>query len=130
MIVVIGFRAKKLSEKKREYLSIEIRQHALTWSIAQASVEEIDRLNILQATFLAMRRAVGMLAISPEKILVDGNQSPGLGVLTETVVNGDALIPAISAASILAKVARDAEMQMLHALHPAYGLAQHKGFLQ
>lgn len=120
--------SKILSEKKREALAHQIKAHALCWSIAVASVEEIDRLNILQATLLAMARAVQGLAIAPELACVDGNQSPRLSCRVQTVVKGDALIPAISAASILAKTARDHDLMRLHALYPQYAFDQHKGY--
>ena len=113
---------------QREGISEEIRANALAWGVACASVEEIDRLNILQASLLAMRRSVALLSVRPVKALVDGNRDPRLGCLTETIVKGDATVPAISAASILAKVARDAEMLRLHVLYPAYGLDRHKGY--
>lgn len=120
--------SKALSALQRERLSEEIRANALAWAVAFATVEEIDRLNILQASLLAMRRAVAALSVRPVKALVDGNRDPRLDCLTETIVKGDATVPAISAASILAKVDRDTEMLRLHALHPAYGLDQHKGY--
>jgi len=120
--------SKALTAQQRERLSEEIRTNALAWAVALATVEEIDRLNILQASLLAMRRAVAALSIYPAKALVDGNRDPQLECLTETIVKGDVTIPAISAASILAKVGRDAEMLRLHALHPVYGLDRHKGY--
>ena len=120
--------SKALSALQRERLSEEIRANALAWAVAFATVEEIDRLNILQASLLAMRRAVAALSVRPIKALVDGNRDPRLDCLTETIVKGDATVPAISAASILAKVDRDTEMLRLHALHPAYGLDRHKGY--
>jgi ribonuclease HII len=120
--------SKALSALQRERLSEEIRANALAWAVAFATVEEIDRLNILQASLLAMRRAVAALSVRPVKALVDGNRDPRLDCLTETIVKGDATVPVISAASILAKVDRDTEMLRLHALHPAYGLDQHKGY--
>jgi ribonuclease HII len=120
--------SKQLSPRRREQLFDEIRAKALCCSIAQASVEEIDRLNILQATMLAMQRAVKGLRLKPNKVLVDGNRLPSLEVLAEAVVSGDALIPAISAASILAKVTRDRLLNDLHALHPGYGFDRHKGY--
>jgi ribonuclease HII len=106
----------------------EIRAKALCCSIAEASVEEIDRLNILQATLLAMRRAVAGLRLKPNKVLVDGNRLPTLEVLAEAIVGGDALVPAISAASILAKVHRDRWCLTLDQQYPQYGFAQHKGY--
>jgi len=120
--------SKQLSPRRREQLYDEIRAKALCCSIAQASVEEIDRLNILQATMLAMQRAVQGLRLMPKKVLVDGNRLPALDVLAEAVVSGDALVPAISAASILAKVTRDRLLDELHALHPGYGFDRHKGY--
>ena len=120
--------SKQLSPRRREQLFDEIRAKALCCSIAQASVEEIDRLNILQATLLAMQRAVKGLRLKPHKVLVDGNRLPSLEVLAEAVVSGDALIPAISAASILAKVTRDHLLDELHVLHPGYGFDRHKGY--
>jgi ribonuclease HII len=121
--------SKKLSAARREVLAGQIRQSALAWSIAHATVAEIDALNILQATFLAMRRAVQGLAMRPELALIDGNRIPqGLPCSAKAVVSGDALHPCISAASILAKTARDAWCQQLHASYPGYGFDQHKGY--
>ena len=120
--------SKQLSPSRREQLFDEIRAKALCCSIAQASVEEIDHLNILQATMLAMQRAVQGLRLKPSKVLVDGNRLPPLTVLAEAVVSGDALIPAISAASILAKVTRDRLLDDLHAAYPGYGFDRHKGY--
>jgi ribonuclease HII len=120
--------SKKLTALRRERLYDEIMAHALCCSIAQASVEEIDELNILQATLLAMRRAVQGLRLKPNKVLVDGNRLPPLDVLAEAVVGGDALVPAISAASILAKVTRDRMLLALHEQHPGYGFDRHKGY--
>ncbi len=120
--------SKQLSAAQRERLFRLIQQRALAFAIATASVEEIDRLNILQANLLAMRRALAALAIAPALCLVDGNIDPKLGVPTRCVVGGDALHAEIMAASILAKVARDAEMLRLDAAHPGYGFAQHKGY--
>lgn len=120
--------SKKLSEKKREQLFGEIQQHALSWCIARASVAEIDQLNILQASLLAMTRAVQGLAIQPEHVLVDGNKLPKWHYSAEAVVKGDSRVAAISAASILAKVTRDREMVALDAVYPGYGFAGHKGY--
>ena len=120
--------SKKLTALRRERLYDDIMAHALCCSIAQASVEEIDELNILQATLLAMRRAVQGLRLKPNKVLVDGNRLPPLDVLAEAVVGGDALVPAISAASILAKVTRDRLLVTLHEKHPGYGFDRHKGY--
>jgi ribonuclease HII len=120
--------SKKLSPKKRERLEPLIKRHALAWAVAYASVEEIERVNILQATKLAMRRALDCLSVEPEAALVDGNQDPDLGLPTRCIVDGDATVPAIAAASILAKVARDRWMLHLDALYPGYGFAGHKGY--
>ena len=125
--------SKKLSEKKRQLLSVEIKQHAIAWSIGRANPEEIDTLNILHATMLAMQRAVLGLKVLPDYVLVDGNRCPtfaaeGGNIASQSVVKGDARVAEISAASILAKVARDDEMIALDKLHPEYGFAQHKGF--
>jgi len=120
--------SKKLTALKRERLYDEIRAKALCFSIAQASVEEIDRLNILQATLLAMRRAVLGLRLKPNLVLIDGNRIPVLDVRAEAIVQGDAKVAAISAASILAKVYRDRDCQVLDAQYPQYGFAQHKGY--
>ena len=120
--------SKKLSEKKRDALAITIRKYAKAWAIASASVQEIDQLNILQASLLAMKRAVESLPFLPDMVLVDGNQSPRLECSVRTIIRGDSLIPEISAASILAKTARDKEMQRLHECFPLYGFDQHKGY--
>lgn len=121
--------SKKLSEKQRDALAPQIRERALAWCIASASVAEIDTLNILQATMLAMSRAVEGLSVLPVEVLIDGNRVPkGLVVPARAIVKGDALEPAISAASILAKTARDAELVALDALHPEFGFARHKGY--
>ncbi len=120
--------SKKLTAARREKLYDEIRAKALCCSIAQASVEEIDRLNILQATLLAMRRAVEGLRLKPAKVLVDGNRLPVLDVLAEAIVKGDATVPAISAASILAKVYRDRWCAEYDREFPQYGFAAHKGY--
>lgn len=121
--------SKKLSEKKRLLLAEEIRSKALSWSLGRAEVEEIDELNILHATMLAMQRAVAGLHIQPEWVLIDGNRVPdGLKHIGSAVVKGDSLVPEISAASIIAKVARDAEMTELHQQYPEYNFAGHKGY--
>ena len=121
--------SKKLTEKKREKLFIEIQEKALAWAIAEASHEEIDEINILQASLLAMRRAVEKLNIPPEHVLVDGNKVPqGLVMSCDAVVGGDAIHAEISAASILAKVTRDHEMMALDLQYPQYGFAKHKGY--
>jgi ribonuclease HII len=120
--------SKKLSEKRREQLELEILEKALCWSLGRAEVDEIDRLNILHASLLAMKRAVEALATPPGHALIDGNRCPELPCSAEAIVGGDASEPAISAASILAKVARDREMVLLDQRYPGYGLAQHKGY--
>lgn len=120
--------SKMLSATRRERLFDEIRARALAFAIAQASVEEIDQLNILQATLLAMRRAVEALRLPPARVLVDGNRLPVLRMPAEAIVRGDATVAAISAASILAKVARDEMCQELHRCHPQYGFDAHKGY--
>jgi ribonuclease HII len=120
--------SKTLTALRREKLFDEIRAKALCCSIAQASAEEIDQLNVLQATLLAMRRAVDGLRLKPAKVLVDGNRIPVLDVLAEAIVKGDSLIPAISAASILAKVQRDRWCAELDSQYPQYGFARHKGY--
>ncbi|MEN8390031.1 ribonuclease HII [Acinetobacter indicus] len=121
--------SKKLSEKKREKLFIEIQEKALAWAIAEASPAEIDELNILQASLLAMRRAVEALQVQPDQVLVDGNKIPqGLSMPCEAVVGGDALHAEISAASILAKVTRDRQMLELDQKFPQFGFAKHKGY--
>lgn len=120
--------SKKLSEKRRLELSEQIKQQALGWALGRAEPHEIDELNILHATMLAMRRAVAALSIRPEWVLVDGNRTTDFGIPASAVVKGDLLVPEISAASILAKVARDSEMQALHQAHPQYGFDSHKGY--
>ncbi|ESQ13900.1 MAG TPA: ribonuclease HII [Chromatiaceae bacterium] len=121
--------SKRLSERKREQLVPQIQAIALGWSIAWASAAEIDQINILQASLLAMRRAVQMLEPEPTLVLVDGNHCPtGLTCPARAIIGGDALEPAISAASILAKTARDREMQRLHQCYPEYGFERHKGY--
>lgn len=120
--------SKKLTDKKRQLLFDEICQKALSYSIGRANPTEIDELNILHATMLAMQRAVAGLSIKPEKILVDGNRTPDFGIAADAVVKGDGLIAAISAASIIAKVTRDREMEELDRRYPHYGFAKHKGY--
>lgn len=120
--------SKKLSATKRAALFDQIQECALATAIAAATVEEIDRLNIFQATLLAMQRAVAALGVAPTQVLVDGNACPALSVPVQAVVRGDALVPAISAASILAKVSRDRQMQLLHAEYPVWGFDIHKGY--
>lgn len=120
--------SKKLSEKKREALFDEITAKAAAYCVATASVEEIDSLNILQATFLAMRRAVEGLQIRPDFVLIDGNQKPHTGIAEETVVKGDACCASIAAASILAKVSRDRYMKELAVQYPQYAFEKHKGY--
>jgi ribonuclease HII len=120
--------SKKLSAARRTSLAIEIRAKALAWSIAEASVVEIDRLNILQATLLAMQRAVAGLALTPQEVLIDGNRCPVLSLPARAIVGGDALVAEISAASILAKTQRDAMLGDLHVRFPQYGFDRHKGY--
>jgi ribonuclease HII len=120
--------SKALSPSRRTELAGEIRLHALAWAIASASVAEIDAINILQASLLAMRRAVEQLHLAPAEVLVDGKQCPLVEYPVRAIVRGDSSIPSISAASILAKTARDAEMLRLHQLYPHYGLDRHKGY--
>jgi ribonuclease HII len=120
--------SKRLGERERERLAETIRLRARAWAVASATVEEIDRLNILQASLLAMRRAVAALDVVPEEVLVDGLHCPPLAIPTRAVVRGDATVKAISAASILAKTARDAEMLRLSERYPQYGFDRHKGY--
>ncbi|MGM0593929.1 MAG: ribonuclease HII [Pseudomonadota bacterium] len=120
--------SKRISEKKRERLFPEIQQKALAWAIGRCEVEEIDQLNILQATMLAMQRAVAGLTPQPDYALIDGNRCPELPCPSEAVVKGDSSVAAISAASILAKVTRDREMVELDVRYPGYGIAAHKGY--
>ena len=120
--------SKKLTAARREALAAEIREKALAWSLGRASVAEIDQLNILQASLLAMHRAVQGLNVEPAYVLVDGNRLPRWPYPSEPVVGGDGRVPAIGAASILAKVQRDAEMAELDSSYPGYGLARHKGY--
>ncbi len=120
--------SKKLTEKRREVLFDEIKQKALAWSIARAEPQEIDEINILQASLLAMSRAVAGLPTKPDHALVDGNKLPKLDCTAEAIVKGDSKIPAISAASILAKVARDREMAEMDEVYPGYNFAKHSGY--
>ncbi len=120
--------SKALSEKRRQALDIEIREKALAWALGRAEVDEIDALNILQASLLAMQRAVAALSVTPYRALVDGNRCPLLACPAEAVIKGDQTVPVIGAASIIAKVARDAEMVALDAVYPGYGFAVHKGY--
>ncbi|MDN5753356.1 MAG: ribonuclease HII [Nitrosospira sp.] len=120
--------SKTLSENERNRLTLAIKTYSVAWAIGFASVKEIDRLNILQASLLAMKRAVESLSFIPGRVLVDGNHGPRLKCPVTTIVRGDSLIPEISAASILAKTARDAEMVALHERFPHYGFDRHKGY--
>jgi len=120
--------SKKLTEKKREALSIEIKESALAWSIASISAEEVDSINILQATMKAMKQAIEALTITPDHVQVDGNRCPDIALSVEAIVKGDAKVQAISAASILAKVERDSQMSCLHNEYPQYGFDRHKGY--
>lgn len=120
--------SKTLSPARRERLAEEIRGKALAWALGRAEVEEIDRLNILHASLLAMQRAVSGLSRVPDQVLVDGNRCPPLACPCRAIVRGDATVPAIGAASILAKVERDAELRQLHERYPDYGFARHKGY--
>jgi ribonuclease HII len=120
--------SKKLSEKKRLLLFPEIKEKAIAWSIGRCSPSEIDELNILQATMVAMQRAVAGLHIQPEYVMIDGNRCPALPMPAEAIVKGDLRVAEISAASILAKVVRDSEMVALDERYPEYGFAQHKGY--
>ena len=120
--------SKMLSARRRSVLAAAIRQRALAWAVGVASVEEIDRLNILRASLLAMRRAILGLSLTPTEVLVDGLHCPEVGLQVRAVVGGDASVPAISAASIIAKTERDAEMLRLHLRYPQYGFDRHKGY--
>jgi ribonuclease HII len=120
--------SKVLTHERRTELAIEIRARAVAWAVASATVEEIDRINILRASLLAMQRAVEQLTVEPHEVLVDGLHCPEIRFPARAIVDGDALVAAISAASILAKTARDAVMVEMHALYPDYGFAQHKGY--
>lgn len=120
--------SKKLSPARRERLTLDIRANALAWALGRAEVAEIDQLNIFQAALLAMRRAVEALPMTPDRVLVDGKHCPPLACPCTAIVKGDAIVPAISAASILAKVTRDAELRELHDRYPRYDFARHKGY--
>lgn len=120
--------SKKLSAARRQLLAEMIRDRAVAWALGRADVEEIDRLNILQASLLAMARAVAALPVAAQHVVVDGNRCPDVRCSVEAVVGGDATVAAIGAASILAKVARDREMVTLESAYPGYGFAQHKGY--
>ena len=120
--------SKKLSAKRRESLAAQIRDSAIAWSVISIDAAEIDRINILQATMLAMKQSVEQLAVVPEHVFIDGNRCPDINVPATAVVKGDARVAEISAASILAKVERDAQMQVLHEIYPQYGFDKHKGY--
>jgi ribonuclease HII len=120
--------SKVLTARQRDRLCGEIKRAALSFALGRAEVEEIDRLNILQASLLAMQRAVAALPIAPRRVLVDGSHCPALACAAEAIIGGDATVAAISAASILAKVTRDREMEVLDAVHPGYGFGKHKGY--
>ncbi|HEY6094447.1 MAG TPA: ribonuclease HII [Gallionellaceae bacterium] len=120
--------SKKLSERKRDALALQIRQHATAWAIATASAAEIDELNILRASLLAMKRAVEALAVCPHQVLADGLYCPDTGIPSQAIVKGDSKVAEISAASILAKTARDSAMLALHEQYPQYGFVVHKGY--
>ena len=120
--------SKVLSAKKREFLSEQIKKYALSWSIAQASVDEIDDINILQASLLAMKRAIESLHIQPSEVLIDGNQLPKLNISARAIIQGDKTIQEISAASILAKVARDESMDECAKIYPQFSFSKHKGY--
>lgn len=120
--------SKKLSKKKRAALEAEIKEKALAWCVAWGEVEEIDEINILQSTMLSMKRAVEGLSIAPDKVIVDGNRAPRLSCRVEAVVKADAKVPEVSAASILAKTARDRLMEKMDEEHPGYGFAKHAGY--
>jgi ribonuclease HII len=120
--------SKKLSAKRRAVLAIEIRLKAIAWAVGEASVEEIDRINILQASLLAMQRAVAALSTPPSQALIDGNHCPKLSCPAKAIIGGDGKVAAIAAASIIAKTVRDAGMQLLHAAYPMYGFDRHMGY--
>ncbi|AKZ63252.1 ribonuclease HII [Herbaspirillum hiltneri N3] len=126
---IVGLRdSKKLSEASRDALALEIKDRAIAWAIAECSEDEIDQLNILHASMLAMRRAVETLKTIPTLALIDGNRCPVMTIRSEAIIKGDDKVPAISAASILAKTARDAALLVLHAQYPHYAFDQHKGY--
>jgi ribonuclease HII len=120
--------SKKLSANRREGLSVAIKERARCWALGRAEVDEIDKINILQASLLAMKRAVAGLTVAPDLVLVDGNQAPVLDCHVQTIIRGDVTVAEISAASILAKVARDREMTEMDKIFPGYGFSQHKGY--
>jgi ribonuclease HII len=120
--------SKRLTPRRREQLAPEIRERALAWALGRSEAEEVDRVNVLQASMLAMQRAVAGLLVAPGHVLVDGNRAPAFAVAATAIVGGDGRVPAIGAASILAKVARDAEMTTLEQSWPGYGFARHKGY--
>lgn len=120
--------SKKLSEKKRDFLAEQIKENAIAYAVASCSAQEIDEMNILQASLLAMKRAVEALKIKPHELLVDGLYCPKLDIPSRAIIKGDSKEPCISAASILAKTARDAELYVLDKQHPEYGFAKHKGY--
>jgi ribonuclease HII len=120
--------SKQLSEKRRISLALEIKRHALAWAVAEATVDEIDEINILCASLLAMRRAVGLLQVRPQEVWVDGLHCPDTGLPSRAIVQGDCSVASISAASILAKTSRDAVMLQLHERYPHYGFDGHKGY--
>lgn len=120
--------SKKLTEKKRLFLFEEIKRQAVAWSVAEATVEEIDQINILQASLLAMKRSVEALSVTPQKVLVDGKFCPDVTMSVQAIIKGDLTVPVISAASIIAKVTRDQLMVELDEQYPGYGLAAHKGY--
>jgi ribonuclease HII len=120
--------SKKLSAKRRDQLACAIKETSIAFAIGIATVEEIDQMNILQATMLAMQRAISALSVTPDEALIDGNRIPELDMSAIAIVGGDSYVPVISAASILAKTARDVEMQRMHYLYPDYGFDRHKGY--
>ena len=126
---IVGLRdSKKLTQKKREKLVLEIQEKAIAWSIGRADVAEIDKINILQATMIAMQRAVAGLSVRPTLVLVDGNRAPDFAIPAEAIIGGDDKVDEISAASIIAKVFRDNEMCTMDDLYPGYGFSSHKGY--